>query len=43
MLEAVRYCVLQADAGLVELKKNLKTKKEDFELQKSEFEKRKEE
>jgi hypothetical protein len=31
MLEAVRYCVLQADAGLVDLKKTQKTKKDDFE------------
>lgn len=31
MLEAVRYCVLQADAGLVEMKMNLRAKREEYE------------
>ena len=43
MLEAVQYCILQADAGLVDLKKNLKVKREQYELQKREFEKKREE
>ncbi len=31
MLEAVRYCLMQADAGLLEQKKQLKLQKEELE------------
>ncbi len=41
MLETVKYCVLMADAGLVDLKKSVKVKREELENQKSEYEKRK--
>ena len=43
MLEAVRYCLMQADAGLTELKKNLKDKRENLELDRQAFEARKRE
>lgn len=41
MLEAVRYCLMQADAGLAEMKRNLKEKRENLELDKKAFEARK--
>ena len=41
MLEAVRYCLMQADAGLTELKRNLKEKRETLELDRQAFEARK--
>jgi hypothetical protein len=31
MLETVKYCVLMADAGLVDLKKSVKVKREELE------------
>jgi hypothetical protein len=31
MLEAVRYCLMQADAGLIDLKKDLKLKRDEYE------------
>ena len=43
MLETVKYCVLMADAGLVDLKKSLKIKREELDQQKSDYEKRKKE
>lgn len=41
MLEAVRYCLMQADAGLVDLKKTLKIKREEYEFKKQTFDKQK--
>lgn len=42
MIEAVKYCIMQADGGLVDMKKQLKEKKEAFEKQKSDFDTKKE-
>lgn len=43
MLEAVRYCLMQADAGLAEMKRSLKEKRENLELERQAFEARKKE
>jgi len=43
MLEAVKYCLHQAEAGLTELKRNLKDKRENLELDRQAFEARKKE
>ena len=38
MLEAVRYCIVQADNSILDLKKQVKVKKEALEDQKQDFE-----
>ena len=43
MLEAVRYCILQADNQVNELKKQVKTKRENLEAQKRDLDSKKQE
>ena len=43
MLEAVRYCIVQADNQVNELKKQVKTKRENLEAQKRDLDSKKQE